>query len=864
MKFKLSPLLSAVIIAATPLVISAQNNMANNIEKEEKNSSNNVSVYATEAISIPTNDDYNDVESYNIYWETEAFKTHYKMLFAYRVLKKLINFQGEKLEILPYKEKLMEFKIFPDGVFDKFNNEYFFYDHNLLHWATFIKLWSDVNFDYNVFLLNEYKKLNIDSVYKVADDLRSNVTSGKFSSKISDIYIVQTIIAHFEAINLLIKHKENSNIKNLIKDLFKVQSGINSADPAYLNTLKDSLPILEKIKKEANDSIIEEIIKEVESEFSHDKLMYDALISAQKSYGSIEYDEKIKPLVKLVSNSSTMEFLENLKNSANNIYLSEKQKVDMAFNNLRNKDPNIKEKINKARNVGILRELYADIMAKKIQEYQNDVMILIEKTKGSSMYDDFMRTFSTIKEKNEQQIEQRKVAIEAFDKKWKDFGRNHTKINIDIKKEKDELNTKLSSQIENQRITIKQFNALNDESTNLFSDENNKTKLLINSINSVDQRTKKLEELKKAKNIEDLQKLIVEAQKIKNVEDLTKAREEATKALKKIEGSVNYEEYKKQHSEAQDDITKLTKLADKINAEYKLKRNEVEKNLKSLDDKTGFEQALEEADNIQKLNKLNEALLNQIKEQDLNKLIKRAQKAVDQTEGSERFEEFKTLFANAKNDVVKLTNVAEKAEEIYNIEKQKILDTFNKLLDKKDYQTKINNANNIKNLKILLKEITQEKILQENAQIKKEANDAIDRLEGSELKKQLGRELSNNKENTNKIKDIAAKATQEFNMELNSTKEELNKLINSNTKKELEKLIENAQNIKELRIIKLKIQKAITEQETKSKKEGKSKINVAAIVGPLVVILALAGASVGTWYAVKRHKIQKRKEINKN
>ncbi|WP_444704786.1 hypothetical protein ACT1UH_01930 [Mycoplasma sp. 332] len=864
MKFKLSPLLSAVIIAATPLVISAQNNMANNIDKEEKNSSNNVSVYATEAISIPTNDDYNDVESYNIYWKTEAFKTHYKMLFAYRVLKKLINFQGEKLDILPYKEKLMEFKIFPDGVFDNFNNEYFFYDHNLLHWATFIKLWSDVNFDYNVFLLNEYKKLNIDSVYKVADDLRSNVTSGKFSSKISDIYIVQTIIAHFEAINLLIKHKENSNIKNLIKDLFKVQSGINSADPAYLNTLKDSLPILEKIKKEANDSIIEEIIKEVESEFSHDKLMYDALISAQKSYGSIEYDEKIKPLVKLVSNSSTMEFLENLKNSANNIYLSEKQKVDMTFEDLRNKDPNIKEKINKARNVGILRELYADIMAKKIQEYQNDVMILIEKTKGSSMYDDFMRTFSTIKEKNEQQIEQRKVAIEAFDKKWKDFGRNHTKINIDIKKEKDELNTKLSSQIENQRITIEQFNDLNDKSTNLFSDENNKTKLLINSINSVDLRTKKLEELKKAKNIEDLQKLIVEAQKIKNVEDLTKAREEATKALKKIEGSVNYEEYKKQHSEAQDDIIKLTKLADKINAEYKLKRNEVEKNLKSLDDKTGFEQALEEADNIQKLNKLNEALLNQIKEQDLNKLIKRAQKAVDQTEGSERFEEFKTLFANAKNDVVKLTNVAEKAEEIYNIEKQKILDTFNKLLDKKDYQTKINNANNIKNLKILLKEITQEKILQENAQIKKEANDAIDRLEGSELKKQLGRELSNNKENTNKIKDIAAKATQEFNMELNSTKEELNKLTNSNTKKELEKLIENAQNIKELRIIKLKIQKAITEQETKSKKEGKSKINVAAIVGPLVVILALAGASVGTWYAVKRHKIQKRKEINKN
>ncbi|MGX9395135.1 hypothetical protein ACWXVP_01975 [Mycoplasma sp. 1781] len=864
MKFKLSPLLSAVIIAATPLVISAQNNMANNIDKEEKNSSNNVSVYATEAISIPTNDDYNDVESYNIYWKTEAFKTHYKMLFAYRVLKKLINFQGEKLEILPYKEKLMKFKIFPDGVFDNFNNEYFFYDHNFLHWGTFIRLWSDVNFDYNVFLLNEYKKLNIDSVYKVADDLRSNVTSGKFSSKISDIYIVQTIIAHFEAINLLIKHKENSNIKNLIKDLFKVQSGINSADPAYLNTLKDSLPILEKIKKEANDSIIEEIIKEVESEFSHDKLMYDALISAQKSYGSIEYDEKIKPLVKLVSNSSTMEFLKNLKNSANNIYLSEKQKVDMAFNNLRNKDPNIKEKINKARNVGILRELYADIMAKKIQEYQNDVMILIEKTKGSSMYDDFMRTFSTIKEKNEQQIEQRKVAIEAFDKKWKDFGRNHTKINIDIKKEKDELNTKLSSQIENQRITIEQFNSLNDKSTNLFSDENNKTKLLINSINSVDQRTKKLEELKKAKNIEDLQKLIVEAQKIKNVEDLTKAREEATKALKKIEGSVNYEEYKKQHSEAQDDITKLTKLADKINVEYKLKRNEVEKNLKSLDDKTGFEQALEEADNIQKLNKLNEALLNQIKEQDLNKLIKRAQKAVDKTEGSERFEEFKTLFANAKNDVVKLTNVAKKAEEIYNIEKQKILDTFNKLLDKKDYQTKINNANNIKNLKILLKEITQEKILQENAQIKKEANDAIDRLEGSELKKQLGRELSNNKENTNKIKDIAAKATQEFNMELNSTKEELNKLINSNTKKELEKLIENAQNIKELRIIKLKIQKAITEQETKSKKEGKSKINVAAIVGPLVVILALAGASVGTWYAVKRHKIQKRKEINKN
>ncbi|WAM10692.1 hypothetical protein ONA00_05090 [Mycoplasmopsis cynos] len=48
-------------------------------------------VYSAKPLERPDYDDYDDVDSYGLYWDAEAFKTHYDMTFAYRILKKLIG-----------------------------------------------------------------------------------------------------------------------------------------------------------------------------------------------------------------------------------------------------------------------------------------------------------------------------------------------------------------------------------------------------------------------------------------------------------------------------------------------------------------------------------------------------------------------------------------------------------------------------------------------------------------------------------------------------------------------------------------------------------------------------------------------------
>ncbi|UWV77331.1 hypothetical protein [Mycoplasmopsis cynos] len=101
---------------------------------------------------------------------------------------------------------------------------------------------------------------------------------------------------HFEAINLFIKHKDNTEIKDLILMLFKVDRGANTADPAYKNTLDDSLPILNEIREKAGENLVSDIAKQVEEDNKHDKLIYDALLSARRAFGSPEYNEKIKPI----------------------------------------------------------------------------------------------------------------------------------------------------------------------------------------------------------------------------------------------------------------------------------------------------------------------------------------------------------------------------------------------------------------------------------------------------------------------------------------------------------------------------------------------------------------------------------------
>ncbi|VEU64312.1 hypothetical protein [Mycoplasmopsis cynos] len=192
--------------------------------------------------------DYDDVDSYGLYWDAEAFKTHYDMTFAYRILKKLIGVNDQKLDKLPYKEKLKDLIPSLGPEFENIGSIYLFATHNEL-WKSFIKPWEDVKFNYGSYLKEQYKSKHNDSNDKITKDLKSSETHGIFLSKANDIFQVRTMVAHFEAINLFIKHKDNTEIKDLILMLFKVDRGANTADPAYKNTLDDSLPILNEIEK---------------------------------------------------------------------------------------------------------------------------------------------------------------------------------------------------------------------------------------------------------------------------------------------------------------------------------------------------------------------------------------------------------------------------------------------------------------------------------------------------------------------------------------------------------------------------------------------------------------------------------------
>ncbi|WP_322962688.1 hypothetical protein RRG39_01580 [Mycoplasmopsis cynos] len=725
MKFRLSLLLNASIIVCTPLAVSAQGKSETKKSKTTQEIlAHDSDVYSAKPLERPDYDDYDDVDTYGLYWDAEAFKTHYDMTFAYRILKKLIGFNGEKLEKLPYKEKLKDLIPSLGSEFEKIFSSYTFATHNEL-WKSFIKLWDDVKFNYGSYLKEQYKKKNNNSNDKITDDLRSSATYSIFISKANDIFQVRTMVAHFEAINLFIKHKENNEIKNLILQLFKVDRGVNLADAAYKNTLDDSLPILEKIREKAGENLVSDIAKQVEEENKHDKLMYDALLSARRAYGSPEYNEKIKPLVKKVSNISTDQSLRDLINIANAIYISEKEKVDRVFEELKDKDKNknFKDKINKARNVGLLRDIYADITTQKIKEFQEELSSLVEKTNGSNDYNDFKDRLDSIKNKNDVSVKQKQVDKEAFEKKWKDFGANQMTNKVNIKEEKDKQREKLAIQLKEQAVTLEQLEALKQETNNLYLEESDKTRTLINSIDSHINKNKKLEEFKKARDIKTLKKIAEEAKQIKEAEDLEKAKSGAAKAVQSAFGSIKYDEYQKMLMEANNDIVKLNELIKLAGGEYEAKSNEVKANIDSLDDKKDFKNKFKNVKNIADLEELNKKILPEKKIQDLARAQKRAKIAVESTNGSKQYEAFLKRLNDNNEKTDELNKLASEAENVYNDEKQKVVDVFEKLLDKKQYRDKIDKAINITSLKALFTEISAEISKQQKKQPKPKTSD---------------------------------------------------------------------------------------------------------------------------------------------
>ncbi|WP_029906223.1 hypothetical protein [Mycoplasmopsis opalescens] len=707
MKLKLSLLLNASIIASTPLVVSAQGKTeTKNSKTTQEILAHDSDVYSTKVSPEPSYDDYDDVDSYELYWYTEAFKTHYDMTFAYKILKKLIGFEDQKLEKLPYKDKLKQFNIFPESEFDNISSQYTFAVHNSF-WSTFIQLWDQVKFNYGDYLLGRLKGLNVSDSFKVADDLRKKETFKEFDTKNSDIYAIRTFVSHFEAIKLFAKHNDNENIKNLLISIFKIDAGINSGSTEYNNTLKTTLPVFEELKSAAKESFVEKLAMEVEEEHKSEKLQHDALLSARRTFGSPEYKEKIIPLVKQIYENKSSELLQNLKDVADSIYLKEKQKVDAAFDELKDKDKekNLKERIDNARNVGLLRDIYADITSVKINEFKTEVWTYVNKTNGADMYNDFKRNFDSAVDIHKEMIKQKEDDKAAFAKKWRDFGANPTANKVDIKKEKDEQRAKLEAQLIAQKTTLLQLTTIKEEAENLYDEESKLAKQAIEAINSESEKTKKLEELKTAKDIEALKNIAQEAKKIKDAEDLAKAKEDAQKAVDRTVGSQKHDEYKQMLNDANDDINKLKELTALASAEYNNKRKEVEDIYEQLFDKKDFRAKIDNASNIEMLEQLIPIIIKENNEQQNAHIKQEAKDSVEKLKGSEKYDKLKQQLNNNPDDLDQLKEITKQAKEEFEKEANEVQKELDKLNDNNNQKQKIalllKDAKNVASLRML-------------------------------------------------------------------------------------------------------------------------------------------------------------------
>ncbi|VEU64313.1 hypothetical protein [Mycoplasmopsis cynos] len=188
--------------------------------------------------------------------------------------------------------------------------------------------------------------------------------------------------------------------------------------------------------------------------------------------------------------------------------LKEKQKVWCSFEELKskNKENEFRTRINNARNVGLLRDVYADLVTEKIKQVQEEVKNSIDKTNGSDDYNDFNSKFAAIKDKNDNTVSQKKVDKDAIRQKMKRFGANQKSVKIDIKEEKDKQREKLAIQLKEQAVTLEQLEALKQETNNLYLEESDKTRTLINSIDSHINKIKNLRNLKKLEILKLLKK----------------------------------------------------------------------------------------------------------------------------------------------------------------------------------------------------------------------------------------------------------------------------------------------------------------------------------------------------------------------
>ncbi|WP_322949805.1 hypothetical protein RRG44_00825 [Mycoplasmopsis cynos] len=812
MKKKLNILFNStitVLLTSFPIVgISQNNNVSNNensnvienVKKELKNKNRVTKLITFLSPPRPTMDDFNDEESLKSFFEIQALDIHYNILHSYKLFKKIINHNEKKILKLPFQEFTKDLKIFNADDFKDSSS----YNFSLIdaYWDSFIQGYEQINYNYEEFL-NMQRDVEFRKVKTVENEFKQLFVYNLFQSKYEDVFLLKIIALEFEAIELLKKHKDNVEIKNKVLDLLKITDGINPSLANLSKTLQLFQPIITEIRKLANENIGDKLSKQVDEELKQDKARLDALLAAAMAKGSEKYDKEIKPRIKGVQKNTSISELNKLRDDAEFLFYTEKYKVNELLKEIitaKSKDEFTKE-FEKVRNINDLKKLNEKTTSHRIEELKKEVQDLITKIDGSESYGDYNSRFKI------------------------------------------------------PNLNIEQLKALKQEVENEFLDEKQKA---LNAINKILEKNVKDEELKKvdkAKNITELKSLAQNATRIRNNEDLLNARADAKKAVERTKGSKNYNEYEERRITSDGETAKLLALINDANGEYEAKSNEVKANIDSLDDKKDFEDEFKNVKNIADLEELNKKILPEKKIQDLARAQKRAKTAVESTNGSKQYEAFLKRLNNNNEKTDELNKLASEAENVYNDEKQKVVDVFDKLLDKKQYKDKIDKAINIKSLKALFIEISTEKARQDTA-------DAIKKIEGSKKHQEQMKNFEKNRENIEELKKITEKAKEEFNNVLKEVQIELNKLSDTNFKKnEFKEKIQNANSIAILKQIKLQIQDEISEQQKKQskpkttdKKENENKTNVAAIVTPLVLIPSIAAAGFGIWYAIKHLK----------
>ncbi|WP_031489269.1 hypothetical protein [Ureaplasma canigenitalium] len=925
MKSILKLLVNSVLIAGAPTSVSLQAGETRNPVQTGVETNRVTKIVDANRPKKPVRgEDIDNVEDFDLYFRGEALRIQYYLKHAYEVLKRILKTNERKIVSIPYQKFLNEIDIFKDPKHraDLENIKANFQELEYYN-TDFVRLWEQEDFDYEKYLLNSLKKVAVDNDDKLDKEFKSNrIYSTYFDSKFEEVSFVRLLIIQFVALQILKKHKDNITLKKEVLDLLKTEEGISAGSSDFRRTIEVLKPKFDKILKISGDNTINQIAKQVDDENINDKRRLEAFLAVRKTRGSEQYDENFKKRIKAITKDTSLTELTTLRDDAEALFNVEYVKLTNKFKTLKNKDDKVEEKLKKSKNIGVLKKIEKEIDILLLAEFRKEVEASVAKAEGSDMYDEFVEKLkiqqltheqlSAIKQEADNEfINEKKSALEAVNMILDEMTRNaQTQAVNDAPNVKtlksiaaDSIKIRGNENLINARAEAEdllkktegskkheEYNRRNSSSQNqtdlllalvkeMKEEYDNIHKETMDNLTALDDKKDFQKKFDEAKNIGDLSKLNEEIKVEKQKQEIDKAKKHASMAVEKTKGSTQYNQLKQELSSAGDDVSKLNSLTEKADNLYTAAKNKALQAFQLLLDKKDYQNKIDKAADVGTLNSLTTEITKVAKEQSLAQARKLASIAVEKTKGSNQYQTLKSSLTNDNDDEMKLNNLTLKANELFNSVKNKTLSLFNQLLDKKDYQSKIDSAPNIESLMKLDEELSRVKKEQEEAKIKQDAKDAINKIEGSDQSDQLKKDLSMNKDNLEKLKELTKKVEEEFNKELSLVMLELNKLDDGNPRKnELQDKVKNAKSINELRALKTEIQSAVVEQQNQSKekpktpdspkipdlpdvmeKKTKSKTNIAAAVAtPLVLIPAGIGIGVGTWYYLKRKKKQEK------